>query len=141
MARETWGTIDNRDHDPRYVFQLEDTGPAEAIQRYMAAKAGSNEEFIAFMSKPYSKMNTADKERVRTKLTIKQDGKCGICGIPQAQLKRRMAIDHNHETDRVRGLLCGPCNSGLGFFNSDKYHTDQLQAAIRYLDETQDIDR
>ena len=122
----------------RKVFRPKDAGDVAASQRHTAAKDPDNhEEFDTFMGKPYSKMNTADKERVRTKLTIKQDGKCGICGLPQSQLSRRLAIDHNHETDRVRGLLCGHCNSGLGFFNSDKYHTDQLQSAIRYLDEHQ----
>ena len=105
-----------------------------AKRRIVRAGKGGTEEFDELMCKPFSKMTDADKEKVRTKLTIKQDGKCGICGIPQDQLGRRISIDRNHNTDRVRGLLCNNCNTGIGMFKSDIHHTDQLQAAIRYLD-------
>jgi hypothetical protein len=64
-------------------------------------------------------------------------GKCGICGndlkLPE---KRRgqslevVAVDHNHSTGKVRGLLCNRCNKGLGFF---KDSSELLNSAIRYL--------
>lgn len=38
-----------------------------------------------------------------------QGGKCAMCHIP-AKPGKRLAIDHNHKTSRVRGLLCGICN-------------------------------
>lgn len=55
-----------------------------------------------------------------------QDGRCGICGQPNEAL----VIDHCHKTGKVRGLLCGLCNLGLGAFK-DRPHA--LAAAIAYL--------
>lgn len=46
-----------------------------------------------------------------------QDGKCAICGSDGASLKDGLCVDHCHTSGKVRGLLCAPCNKGLGFFN------------------------
>ena len=47
-----------------------------------------------------------------------QNGVCGICKTPEGP-KRRFAVDHCHKTDRVRGLLCFACNTGIGKFEDD----------------------
>jgi hypothetical protein len=60
----------------------------------------------------------------------KQEGKCAICGKHQSELKPALCIDHNHQTNKVRGLLCGKCNRGLGYLNDS---IDLLQLAINYL--------
>lgn len=60
-----------------------------------------------------------------------QDGKCWICQKPPAS--RRLAIDHKHGMEGragVRGLLCGSCNYGLGYF---KDNAEQLLRASHYL--------
>jgi Recombination endonuclease VII len=68
-----------------------------------------------------------------------QGGICAICGGPQTSYSRLFFdIDHDHECcpgaktcgKCIRGLLCHPCNMGLGAFR-DKPET--LQAAIEYL--------
>lgn len=41
----------------------------------------------------------------------KQNGNCLIC----KQSKNKLFIDHCHVTGKVRGLICGVCNSGIGF--------------------------
>ena len=46
-------------------------------------------------------------------LLEQQGGVCGICGKKPG--KRRMDIDHDHETLEIRGLLCWSCNYKLGF--------------------------
>ena len=66
----------------------------------------------------------------------RQEGKCAICGIHEDQLsKKGLAIDHDHVTNKVRGLLCGNCNRALGFFKDD---IEILKKAVDYL---QQVDR
>ena len=43
-----------------------------------------------------------------------QSGCCAICKVHQSQLKKRLHVDHNHKTGKVRGLLCPRCNTKLG---------------------------
>ncbi len=51
----------------------------------------------------------------RDALLASQDGACALCGRPLREFKPREAnIDHCHETGRVRGILCGGCNTALG---------------------------
>ena len=45
-----------------------------------------------------------------------------------------LAVDHNHKTGRVRGLLCGNCNTSLGGF---KDNPALLNKAIRYIEESE----
>jgi hypothetical protein len=59
-----------------------------------------------------------------------QQGQCGICKTPQSELKRALAVDHCHETGRVRGLLCSNCNTALGLL---KDRQDLLERAARWL--------
>ena len=61
-------------------------------------------------------------------LLIEQNNKCAICRSP---IGYESAVDHDHETGKVRGLLCGSCNKGLGFF---KDNIDSLKAAAKYLE-------
>lgn len=59
------------------------------------------------------------------KMKLDSNGKCEIC-----KLSKLLCVDHNHNTRKVRGLLCGNCNSLLGFVNDN---IDTLDNAIRYL--------
>jgi transposase len=65
------------------------------------------------------------KEDYDAKLTA-QENKCAIC----QRLMDRPNVDHDHETDQVRDLLCYNCNSGLGQFMDDPLI---VQAATDYL--------
>jgi hypothetical protein len=42
-----------------------------------------------------------------------QGGACAICQRARG-ISKRLAVDHDHQTGKVRGLLCGPCNKMLG---------------------------
>jgi hypothetical protein len=47
-----------------------------------------------------------------------QHGLCAICQKPPKE-GTFLAVDHNHITGKIRGLLCWRCNSSLGKFNDD----------------------
>jgi len=61
-------------------------------------------------------------------MLFKQNGLCAICY--QESVNKLHAVDHDHSSGAVRGLLCHNCNRGLGMF---KDNTDFLQSAIMYL--------
>jgi len=67
-------------------------------------------------------------------LVALQGGLCAICRRkPKRSRKKRMRrleVDHCHSTNKVRGLLCGNCNTTLGQCDDD---TERLLAAIAYL--------
>jgi len=54
-----------------------------------------------------------------------QRGVCAICKKPEKN--RKLAVDHDHETGRVRGLLCTNCNNTLGWLERN------VDAAMKYL--------
>ena len=66
----------------------------------------------------------------------RQGGRCLICHLhSDDNMKRldnvkRLAVDHDHKTGEVRGLLCSLCNASLGGFKDD---VTILQSAIEYL--------
>lgn len=64
------------------------------------------------------------------KLYIEHNHLCAIC-----QHKKVLVIDHDHKTNKIRGLLCNECNTGLGFFQ-DKIQF--LEKAIQYLTRNQE---
>lgn len=63
-------------------------------------------------------------------LLAQQDHRCAICHQHINNLKRDLAVDHNHENSKIRGLLCDNCNWGLGQFKDD---IGILKEAIKYL--------
>ena len=65
-----------------------------------------------------------------------QEGKCAICYVrgdvqELGYTKRKaLCVDHDHQSGAVRGLLCGPCNLGLGKLADDPVI---IQNAVDYL--------
>lgn len=70
-------------------------------------------------------------------LLLSQRGVCAICQQPEtARAKngkvKRLAVDHDHKTGRIRGLLCNNCNIGIGAFGDNDEH---MRSAVAYIQE------
>ena len=75
------------------------------------------------------------------KLCEKNDYKCQICNVKKIPAgnsekgsKDVLVLDHCHETNKIRGILCQECNQGLGLFKDNILH---LVSAHLYLIETE----
>lgn len=62
----------------------------------------------------------------------KQDSECAICYTKEEDSPKGLVVDHCHETGKVRRLLCGQCNTGLGMF---KDNPQLLRTAAEYLED------
>ena len=62
----------------------------------------------------------------------KQNGVCAICGCKNFRGNRikHLVVDHNHQTGKMRALLCDSCNRGMGLLKDDVII---LQRAVAYL--------
>ena len=58
-----------------------------------------------------------------------QNNCCAIC-FKKIEHKFDLNVDHDHQTKKLRGILCRKCNIGLGHFNDSLL---QLESAITYL--------
>lgn len=61
-------------------------------------------------------------------LNKSQSGLCKICSRDNGN--KRLSVDHCHSTGKVRGLLCGKCNTAIGFFKDD---ASLIKNAIEYI--------
>jgi hypothetical protein len=92
------------------------------------------------------KVCVIERQRYRTlgvcntrydEMLVSQGGACAICDSSlNSSRYTKLAVDHDHRTGKVRGLLCTSCNTGIGLF---KDSPERLQAAIRYLRRSEDI--
>ena len=87
-------------------------------------KANNNRHRARTLSKKYG---LPEVEYVR--MVKVQDNKCAVCK-EQCASGRHLAVDHCHESGKVRGLLCRSCNVGLGHF---KDNPKLLLLAAKYL--------
>jgi hypothetical protein len=80
----------------------------------------------------YEKYGITYKDR--NLMARKQAWKCKICGVYETQCPKKLAVDHNHATGKVRGLLCQSCNSLLAYA---KDNPKILESAIKYIKRTE----
>lgn len=93
--------------------------------RRAAARKFQNTHFARYGSHIYKRLGITMADYFT--IAEAQGWSCKICGKTP---KARMHLDHCHKTMRVRGLLCGTCNKGLGQF---KDSAALLDAAAEYL--------
>jgi hypothetical protein len=60
-----------------------------------------------------------------------RDGLCDICKRPESFRGTLLSVDHDHETGKIRGLLCNNCNRALGLIGDS---LEQAQRMVSYLE-------
>lgn len=66
-----------------------------------------------------------------TALLERQGHRCAICGTDKPHGKGGWHVDHDHDTKKVRGLLCNGCNLGIGHLGDDPERMESAAAYIR----------
>jgi hypothetical protein len=94
-------------------------------KRYLA----NTEEFLKNNANRKYKHRYGITTEAKEKMIFEQDGKCLICQNAFQDTKDQN-VDHNHETKKVRGILCNNCNKGLGLFQDN---FELLVSASKYL--------
>lgn len=96
-----------RERERRYRLKAT-ANTKESIRRYYRSEKGKR----TIYSRYYQKRFGITLQEYEARLEA-HNGVCAICLKPQKD-KRRLVVDHNHQTGDVRGLLCTPCNIILG---------------------------
>lgn len=65
------------------------------------------------------------------RLLASQGGRCAILGCRATGKTKRLAVDHDHKTGEVRGILCGPHNQLIGY---NKDNPDTFRSLADYLE-------
>jgi hypothetical protein len=108
---------------------------AEAVRRYGPERRRRRTPEELRGRRAELRYGMADGEYAR--LVDEQDGLCAICRQPETLplvgggAPRSLAVDHDHETGKVRGLLCQACNTSIGQMGDDPA---RLRAAADYLE-------
>ena len=64
-------------------------------------------------------------------MASKQNGLCALCGKPPTSGRwKKLVVDHDHQSGKIRGLLCNPCNVGLGALGDT---IGSIEKALVYL--------
>jgi len=107
-------------------------------RRYTAKKALDGSSFGYWIKRLYG-IDAAGYSAI----LASQGGVCALCRRAECRVgkngaAKRLAVDHDHETGAIRGLLCFACNSGLGVFDDD---SERLRRAADYIDAARPIAR
>lgn len=85
----------------------------EARRRYYEKNKEASKQYSTKYNRK-KRYGVDDSEYQR--LLAKQNGLCAICA---KTCSRQLALDHDHTTGNIRGLLCNSCNRGLGYFKDN----------------------
>lgn len=68
-------------------------------------------------------------DAIRAELINKHGNYCAICNKPREEFKNSLSVDHNHATNRIRGLLCYRCNK----FRVGRQTIETCREVLEYL--------
>jgi hypothetical protein len=113
----------------QYDQMLRDGGPAlDKIKEARRAYYQRNRDKIRAKARAHPELQTIMHRKRKYGLTPEalaamidsQGGKCAICTTDLTALpQRNIHVDHCHKTGRLRNVLCGKCNTGLGMLRDD----------------------
>jgi hypothetical protein len=134
VSRATVWARENRDRHNKSVSSWKERNPDKVRsywQKRNARLRGTKEASEIHRKYDLDRHYGVTPEWYETKLQ-EQGRECGICGceINNAQ-NRRFHVDHSHETNSNRGLLCHRCNTALERLESVEDWADKAQ---KYLD-------
>jgi len=104
-----------------------------------------NRQNIATLARiRYQKNSQKELDRIRFKkygitgeefrtIVQKQNGRCPICS---RTIDKNLSVDHNHDTGKIRGIICNKCNLSIGNAESDP---NRLRAMANYLEKNNEI--
>lgn len=88
-------------------------------KRHRKQRTSIGMKILALMSRANMRNKYGISEEQYNEMLIAQNYKCALCGNEESQpKKKRLSVDHDHITGRIRGFLCGNCNWNLGVFES-----------------------
>lgn len=103
----------------------------EVILKKMREKNSTPEGKLKTKNNNLKKFYNITLEQYNQMLALQND-KCAICKIHKSLAgKKGLFVDHNHENNQIRGLLCSKCNFLIGLSQED---TKILSEAIQYLE-------
>lgn len=126
FAHHEW-YVQNREHEIRRVgkWQQENADRVNEVQRRNRARRG--DEYKKLEREGHLRRKYGITQNMFEALVLAQLGKCAIC---KANEGMDLHVDHDHRSNKVRGLLCGKCNKAIGLLNDDPQLMD---SATRYL--------
>jgi hypothetical protein len=128
-ARARYLRNGNRSNLARYRNEPEFREKKKAIARAYKVKIGkeavAEENRRQLLKREYG-LTLEDYDR----MVAAQGGVCRLCGKPPKTPKRPLAVDHDHKTGKVRGILCIGCNRAVATLGDT---VEGLMRAVRYL--------
>jgi len=102
--------------------QRRESEPKKRRDKKLKRKGKLREEYLIFSAASEFSLliNYGITIEQYKKLFKIQKGCCAICGRNQLVFKNRLHVDHDHKTNKIRGLLCPGCNNGLGIYEKNK---------------------
>lgn len=125
---------DRSTHDG-HACQCKECAKARARDWYYSNPERAKQARQGWADRNRGKVNEHRRARAAANPKIAQETRLKHrYGITLDEFNQILHVDHDHESGRVRGLLCPSCNRGIGQLGDDP---GRVRAAAAYLDEYQ----
>lgn len=102
----------------------------KAKERY----ARNKERFVEYATQRFVEKKYGVTPEQYAALVAACGGRCEVCRRVPTGRFAKLCVDHNHETDQVRGMLCHGCNTSLGMLKEDPLRIRALAAYAEKFD-------